>query len=170
MVPLFSVIVVPPLAAVKVAEFPQPVRVGETGFARKTLAGSVSVREACVSVVLGRGLWMVMVNRLVAPAQMVPGLKLLLTEGVGIPVTFKVALAGLVFVMVVPPPVEFNLPASMVFIKLPETCEVTFTVTVHDPAFDPTCAGTVPPVKLIEVDVVETVPPQVLVTPGGLAI
>jgi len=100
--------VLPPLAAVSKAEFPQPVRVGETGFARKTLAGSVSVREACVRVVLGRGFRIVIVNRLVPPAQMVPGLKLLLTDGVGIPVTFKVALAGLVLEIFVPPPVELN--------------------------------------------------------------
>ena len=51
MEPLLSVTVVPPLAAVKEAEPPQPVRVGETGLARKTLAGRLSVREAWVKVV-----------------------------------------------------------------------------------------------------------------------
>jgi hypothetical protein len=49
--PLLRVTVVPPLAAVTEAEPPQPVNVGETGLARKTLAGRLSVREAWVRVV-----------------------------------------------------------------------------------------------------------------------
>ena len=52
-VPLFSVTDVPPLTAVNEAEPPHPVNVGETGLARKTLAGRLSTREAWVNVVLG---------------------------------------------------------------------------------------------------------------------
>ena len=52
MVPLFSVTDVPPLTAVTDAEAPQPVSEGETGLARKTLAGRVSVSEACVRLPL----------------------------------------------------------------------------------------------------------------------
>ena len=44
--PLFNVTEVPPGLAVNEAEPPHPARVGETGFARKTLAGRESVREA----------------------------------------------------------------------------------------------------------------------------
>jgi len=50
--PLFNVTDVPPLAAVTEAVPPHPVSVGETGLARKTLAGRVSLMEAPVSVVL----------------------------------------------------------------------------------------------------------------------
>jgi hypothetical protein len=52
-VPLFSVIDVPPLIAVNEAELPHPVSVAATGVARKTLAGRLSVSEAWVKVVLG---------------------------------------------------------------------------------------------------------------------
>ena len=52
-VPLFSVTDVPPLTAVNEAEPPHPVNVGETGLARKTLAGRLSTREAWVKVTLG---------------------------------------------------------------------------------------------------------------------
>ena len=45
-VPLFKVTEVPPLAAVSEAELPHPVNVGETGLARKTFAGKLSVRDA----------------------------------------------------------------------------------------------------------------------------
>jgi hypothetical protein len=46
MVLLFKVTDVPPLTAVNEAEPPHPVKVGETGFAMKTFAGKLSVREA----------------------------------------------------------------------------------------------------------------------------
>jgi len=46
MVALFRVTEVPPLTAVKEAEAPQPLKVEETGLARKTLAGRSSVSEA----------------------------------------------------------------------------------------------------------------------------
>ena len=52
-VPLFSVTDVPPLTAVNEAEPPHPANVGETGLARKTLAGRLSTSEAWVKVVLG---------------------------------------------------------------------------------------------------------------------
>ena len=84
MVPLFSVTEVPPGLAVNEAAPPQPVRAGETGLARKTLAGRESVREAWVRLVFGRLFLMVIVRRLVAPAHIVPGLKLLFTSGVGL--------------------------------------------------------------------------------------
>ena len=169
MVPLFRVIELPPGLAIREAEPPQPVRVGETGFARKTLAGRSSVSEAWVRVVLGRLFRMTIVRRLVAPAHIVLGLKLLLTVGVGDPVTFRVALAGLVLLMFVPPPVELSAPIGMVLIKLPAVNDVTLMETVQDPGVDPDWAGTVPPVKVIVVVVVETDPPQVLVMPAGLA-
>ena len=52
-VPLFSVTEVPPLAAVKDAEPPHPIRVGATGLARKTLAGRLSVSDVWVKVIFG---------------------------------------------------------------------------------------------------------------------
>ena len=50
-VPLFKATEVPPLTAATEAEPPHPVNVGETGLARKTLVGRVSVIEALVRVV-----------------------------------------------------------------------------------------------------------------------
>ena len=172
MVPLFKVTVVPPPTAVTVAEFPHPVKTGVTGLARKTFVGRLSAMDAWVRVVLGRLFRIVIVRRLAAPAQIVPGLKLLLTVGVGVPVTFSVALAGLVFVMLVPSPVALSAPAGIRLIKLPEANEVTLTDTVQDPAVDPTCAGTVPPLNdiVVEPELAVTVPPQVLLMPAGFAI
>jgi hypothetical protein len=126
-VPFVSVKDVPPGAALSEAEFPQPVRVGETGSARKTFAGRLSVIAAWVRLALVRLFRMTTDNRLVWPAQIVLGLKFLVTEGMGLPVTFKVALAGLVLLMVVPPPVALRAPAGMVLIRLPVTKDVTFT-------------------------------------------
>ena len=106
-----------------------------------------------------------------APAQIVAGLKLLVTLGTGVPVTFKVALAGLVFVMGMPSPVALKAFFGMLLIRLPVVNEVTRTETVQDPAVDPVCAGTVPPLndKVVEPDAAVTVPPQVFVTFAGLA-
>ncbi len=100
------------------------------------------------------------------------GLKLLLTEGIGFPVTFNVALAGVVLLMFVPPPVELNAPAGIVLIKFPTVLEVTLIETVHDPGVAPDCAGTVPPDKdkVVPPAAALTEPPQVLVNPTGLAI
>ena len=99
------------------------------------------------------------------------GLKLLLTDGTGIPATFKVALAGLVFVMIVPSPVEVNAPAGMVLIRFPAVVEVTLMETVHDPGVIPSWAGTVAPftAKFVEPATAVTEPPQELVNPTGLA-
>ena len=51
-VPLFNVTDVPPLTAVTEADGPQSDNEGETGSARKTLAGRLSVREAWVRLAL----------------------------------------------------------------------------------------------------------------------
>jgi len=99
---------------------------------------------------------------------MVLGLKLLLTEGTPVAVTFRVALAGLVLLMDVPPPVELKAPIGMVLILAPGVVAVTLTDTVHDPGVDPDWAGTVPPLKdmVVEPAGAVTVPPQVFaVTP-----
>src|SRR5512144_1971041 len=112
-----------------------------------------------------------MESRLVPPAQIVPGLKLLLMAGIGLPATFRVALAGLVFVMLEPSPVEVNAPAGMVLIRFPAVVEVTLIETVHDPGVIPSWAGTVPPLneKLVEPAAAVTDPPQELANPTGLA-
>lgn len=159
-VPLFNVIVLPAIAVV--AEPPQPVNVEEAGVANITLAGSVSGRVVPVRVVLALFV-IVIVNWLTPPAQILLGLKFLLTVGVPAPVTFNVALAGLVVVTLIPPgPEELNLPAGMVLIQFPATAEVTFTATVQDPGVEPDCAGTVPPVsEMVDVPAgADAVPPQ----------
>ena len=109
---------------------------------------------------------------LVCPTQIVPGLKLLLTVGVWIPVTFRVALAGVVFVILPPPPVAVSPPAGIVLIKLPGVVEVTSIETVQEPGVTPLWAATVPPVNDNEVPPAGaiTVPPQVLVRLTGFAI
>ncbi len=80
-VPLFKVTDVPPLTAVTEADAPQPLRAGETGLARKTLAGRSSVKEACVKVILESLLLITIDNWLISPAQIVLELKLLRTVG-----------------------------------------------------------------------------------------
>jgi hypothetical protein len=108
---------------------------------------------------------------LVPPLQIVPGLKLLLIEGIGLPATFKVALAGPVLVIVVPCPVEVSAPAGIVLIRFPAVLEVTSIETVHDPGVIPSWAGTVAPFtdKVVEPAAAVTEPPQELVNPTGLA-
>ena len=169
MLPLDKVMLVLSSLAVNEAEAPQPDMAGENGSARKTFVGRESVRDAWVRVVLGRLFLMVIVSRLVPPAQMVDGLKLFPTSGVVVPSTFRVALAGLVLLIFVPPPVELRAPTGIVLIRLPLVSEDTLTVTVHEPGIEPDCGGTVPPVSVMVVAVVDTVPPQLLVIPGGLA-
>ena len=75
---------------------------------------------------------------------------------------FKVALAGFVFVIFVPPPAEENAPVGIVLIKLPKVVEVTLIDTVQDPGVDPDWAGTLPPLKEMVFEPVAafTVPPQ----------
>jgi hypothetical protein len=160
--PLLRVTVVPPLAAVTVAAPPQPVNVEETGLARKTLAGRLSVMEAWVKVTFAP-LVILMVSWLVPPAQILLGLKLLLIEGTPAAVTFRVALAGLVLLIDVPPPVELKAPTGIVLILVPGVVDVTLTETVQDPGVEPDWAGTVPPLKdmVVEPAGAVTVPPQV---------
>ena len=80
-VPLFKVTDVPPLTAVTEADAPQPLRVGETGLARKTSEGRLSVNEAWVNVVLASLLLITIDNWLISPAQIVLALKLLRIVG-----------------------------------------------------------------------------------------
>lgn len=137
MVALFSVTVVPPLTALKEAA-PQPVKVGETGLARKTLAGRLSVREAWVRATLKSVFVITIDNWLVCPTHTVFGEKLLLTVGVPGESMRSVALAGVVFVIVTPPPsVAVNAPAGIVLMRFPNVVEVTSIVTVHDPGVAP---------------------------------
>ena len=115
-VPLFRVIDDPPAAALREADAPHPVSVGEKGSARNTPSGKSSLSETPVRLAVAWLLRMMIVSSLMPPAQIVVGLKLLLKAtggavgggGVGpggrIPPTFNVALAGLVFVIVVPAP------------------------------------------------------------------
>jgi hypothetical protein len=79
----------------------------------------------------------------------VPGLKFLLRAtggnaggggvggGVEVPVTFKVALAGEVFVITPPAPMDVNASEGSVLIRLPGMVAVTSTATVHDPGVIP---------------------------------
>src|SRR6266498_3333290 len=95
-------------AGVNVGE-PHPELNTAAGLARKTLAGRLSVSETCVRVLPSSLFVITMDSWLVAPANIVPGLKLLPIEGVGDLVTFNVALAGVVFVMFMPlGPVEVS--------------------------------------------------------------
>lgn len=84
-------------------------------------------------------------------------------EGTPAAVTFRVALAGLVLLMEVPPPVELKAPIGIVLILVPAVAAVTLTDTVQDPGVDPVWAGTVPPLKemVVEPAGAVTVPPQV---------
>src|SRR5215208_2787204 len=101
---------------------------------------------------------------LVPPAQMLLGLKLLLTVGCPASFTCRVALAGLMFETFIPlRSLEVNVPAGILFVNVPGFGAVTFTVTIHEPGADPILAGIVPPFSVI-VDVpadAVTVPPQV---------
>ena len=86
--------------------------------------------------------------------------------------TRNVALAGVVLVMVLPPPEEVSAPAEIVLIRFPGVVEVTSTDTVHDPGTIPTWAGTVPPLNdnVVPPDTVVTEPPQVFELLTGFAI
>ena len=170
MVPLLIVTDVPPAAAVSVGD-PHPEVVGFGGLARKTLAGRLSVIEAWVRLLPCSLFVITMESSLVSPAHIVPGLKLLSTEGIGDAVTFNVALAGVVLVMLTPPPVEVSAFIGIVLMRLPAVVEVTFTDTVQLPGVVPTCAGTVPPLneKDVAPAVAVTEPPHVFVRPTELA-
>src|ERR1041385_4118431 len=123
----------------------QPLRAGDAGFARETPAGRLSLSVVPVSVVFAL-LMILMDNRLTAPANILVGLKLLVTEGVPVPVTLKVALASLVFETFTPPtPVELSRPGGITLIQFPGALEVTLSDTVQDAEVEPVLAGTVPP-------------------------
>lgn len=130
---MVKVIVLVPAVAANEAEPPQLVNVGETGLARTTLAGRVSVNEVPVRFVFVSLLLIVMVSVLTSPIDIVLGANPLLNEGGVTAVTINVALAGesLEIVTVVPPslPVDTKLLAGMVLIRLPIVVDVTFTST-----------------------------------------
>lgn len=113
----------------------------------------------------------VIVSRLTSPTQIVDGLNALLIVGAGTETTFNVALAGVVFVIFVPPPVELKAPAGIVLMKFPEALAVTSIDTVHEPGVIPTCAGTVPPLseKVVCPATAVTEPPHELEIFGGVA-
>jgi len=173
MVPLVKEIAPAPATGVGVnVGEPHPELATFGGLARKTPLGRVSASTTWVRVLPSSLFVIRMDSRLVAPANIVPGLKLLLIEGVGDLVTFNVALAGVVFVMFMPlRPVEVSAPRGMVLIRLPAVVDVTLMDTVQDPAVFPVWAGTVPPLKanVVPPAVALTVPPQELVKPTGLA-
>lgn len=100
------------------------------------------------------------------------GLKLLLTLGVPVVLTRKVALAGVALVTVTPPPVACKFPAGIVLIKLPVRVAVTWTVTVQDPGVPPEAAGIVPPLNdsVADPGFAVTGPAHVVDTLGGFAI
>ena len=77
------------------------------------------------------------VNWLVCPTHIVLGVKVFPIVGGRREATCNVALAGVVFVIVPPPPVPVSPPAGMVLIKFPETMDVTSRETVQDPGVIP---------------------------------
>ena len=168
---LFSVMEEPPAVAASEADAPQLLITGETGSANSRFAGSSSVNEAWVKGFSKSLFLIVMVNRLVSPIRMVVGAKLLLREGACTVLTFNVALAGVVFVIRFPAPVEPSAPAGIVLMRFPGVVEVTSTETVQDPGVVPTCAGTVPRLndKVVVPAAPVTVPPQLFVKLTGFA-
>lgn len=142
MVPFDIIIASEPAVEVMVA-LPQFDWVNAGVAAITTLVGSVSVNETNVSEFAVSVLAMLMVNKLVAPAHIVVGLKDLLTEGGRILVTFKVALAGLELVTLPPFPLAVSSPAGMVLTRFPDVVDVTSIVTVQVPGVLPDNAGTV---------------------------
>ena len=170
---MLSVNEVAPGFALRVAEAPQFDNefAGKGGFAITTLAGKLSVMDAPVKLPLGELLLIVTLNTLVSPTKIVFGEKDLFTDGGLTPITVRVALAGVVFVIETPPPVELNALAGIVLIRLPMVVEVTLMPTVHSPGVMPTCGGTVPPLndKVVVPETAVTLPPQVFETFAGLA-
>jgi hypothetical protein len=128
---------VPPLTALREAEAPHPVKLGETGSARKTLPGRVSVSDTWVRVTAGALFRITIESRLISPAHIVLELKLLFTVGGGTPTTFRVALAGVVLVMMSPSPMEVNASAASLLMRFPGVYDVTSIATVHDPGVTP---------------------------------
>lgn len=137
-VALFRVNEPAPLAPVNVAVAPQPFKVAATGFARITPAGRLSVKVVCVNAVFGSTLLIAIDNWLVCPTHIVFGVNNFPIRGGWTEPTRNVALAGVVLVIVPPPPVPVKPPAGIVLIKLPGVFEVTSTEMVHDPGVTPT--------------------------------
>jgi hypothetical protein len=135
------------------------------------LDGSESVSDTWVSAVLRSLFLILIVNSVVCPTNIVVGEKLLFTEGDRRLPTRKVALAGVVFVMVPPSPEEVNAPAGIVLIRFPGVVEVTSTDTVHEPGVDTTWAGTVPLLndKVVPPGTAVTEPPHELDALTGFA-
>lgn len=162
-----------PPGPVSVAAPPQPVNVGETGFASITLAGRLSVNVVWVRAVFRSLFLIVIASWLTCPTHIVFGVKLLVNEGDWTTPTRRVALAGVVFVTVIAPlgSVEVNPPAGIVLMRLPGVVEVTSMDTVHDPGDTPACAGTMPPLKdrVVVPETAVTLPAQVLVRLTGFA-
>jgi hypothetical protein len=173
-VALFRVTEVPPGLAVRDAEGPQSCKAfaGSGGSAITTFAGKLSVRVVPVRGSTGLLLLIVIVRTLTSPTHIVLGENDLFMEGGGTEITVKVALAGVVFVIETPPPVELNSSAGMVLIRLPTVLEVTSIATVHSPGFVPLWAGTVPPLndRVVVPESAVTVPPQVFEMFAGFAI
>jgi hypothetical protein len=171
---LLKAIELPPEVASKTAEAPQFCRgvAGRAGLASTTFDGKLSVSDVWVRSPLMSLLLIVIVNKLVSPTNIVLGEKDLLKEGGATPMTVSVALAGVVLVIVTPPPVESNALVGIVLIRLPEVDAVTSIPTVHSPGVIPLCAGTIPPLRANVVDPGTAVilPPQVLETFAGFAI
>jgi hypothetical protein len=163
----------PPGVALTVADPPQFCKAfpGKAGFATATFVGKVSVIDTWFKGITALVLLIVIASTLVAPTQIVLGAKALVTVGDATPTAVTVALAGVVFVIVTPPPVELNALAGMVLIKFPRVFEVTLIPTVHSPGVAPTCAGTEPPLidKVVVPGTAVTVPPQVLDMLAGFA-
>ena len=162
----------PPLTAAKEAELPQFDNAEATGLASTRLAGNASVSAACVSAIVRSLFLMRIVNWLVCPINMVLGEKLLFNVGDRMMFTRKVALAGVVLVIVPPAPEEVSAPAGIVLIRFPGVVEVTSTDTLHEPGVTAVWAGTVPPLneKVVPPGTVVTLPPQVVDALAGLAI
>lgn len=138
MVALLNLTVEPPLLAVTDAELPQLDKDAETGSASTTLSGNVSISDVSVSAP-SRSLFRIrIVNWLTCPTSIVFGEKLLLNVGGWIRSTYRVALAGVVLVIVPLSPEDDNDPAGMVLIKFPAVTEDTSTDTVHEPGVTPT--------------------------------
>lgn len=162
---------VSPGSASSEAEPPQFDNDADTGFASTTLSGNSSVSDASVKVNSGSLFLMRIVNWLVCPTRMVFGVNDLLSVGASTTSTWRVALAGVVFVTGPWLPVDDSAPVGSVLIKLPGVNDVTSTETVHEPGSAPTCLGTVPPLndRVVPPGTAPTVPPHVFSTLAGLA-
>jgi hypothetical protein len=156
MLPPDRLMLVPPNAADAV---PPQVLVSPFGVATTNPAGSVSLNATPLcATVLAAGLVMVNVSVLVPFSEIELGLNALAIDGGATTVNVSVA------VFPVPPLVEDTAPD--VLVNEPAVPPVTFTTTVQE-----LFTGMLPPVRLMLVPpaVADAVPPQVLVSPFGVA-